>query len=61
MNENKCVLVLTLRMENALNHDYKTNNGRNYQLTNSHLVTFSSPKKEVFQVNGQISQWQIFQ
>ena len=30
-------------------------------LQNSHLLTFSSPTEEVFQVNGHISQWQIAQ
>ena len=34
-------------------HDYKVNNGRNFKFTNSHLLTFSSPTEEVFQVNGQ--------
>ena len=42
-----------LRWKNALNHDYKNNNGRNFQSKNSHLLTLSLPTEEVFQVNGQ--------
>ena len=40
-------------MENALNHDYKNDNGRNFQLINSHLLTLPLPEEEVFQENGQ--------
>ena len=36
-----------------LNHDYKNNNGRDFNLQNSHLLILSLPPKEVFQVNGQ--------
>ena len=36
-----------------MNHNYKNNNGHNFQFTNSHLLTLSSSTAEVFQVNGQ--------
>ena len=32
-----------------------------FNLQNSHLLTLSLPTEEVFQVNGQIGRWQIFQ
>ena len=37
-----------LRWKNALNHDYKNNNGRNFQFTKFSFIDF------VFQVNDQI-------
>ena len=50
-----------LRWKNALNHDYKTTVVVIFNLQNSHLLTLSLPTQEVFQVNGQNHQWQIFQ
>ena len=48
------MLALTLKMEkNALNNDYKNNNGRNFQFKKSHLLTLSLPTEEVFLVNRQ--------
>ena len=44
---------MTLNMENALNYDYKNNNGRNFQFTKFSFIEFSLPTEEVFQVNGQ--------
>ena len=32
--------MLTLKMENALNHDYKNNNGRNFQFTKFSFIDF---------------------
>ena len=52
-NNRKVRWRLFLKWKNALNHDYKNNNGRNFYLPNSHLLTFSLPTEEVFQVNGQ--------
>ena len=40
-----------LRWKNALNHDYKNNNGRNFQFTKFSFIDFVLT--EVFQVNGQ--------
>ena len=42
-----------LGWKNALNHNYKNNNGHNFQLKKSHLLTLSSPTEEVFEVNSQ--------
>ena len=42
-----------LRWKNALNRDYKKNNGGNFQFTKSSFLNLSLPTKEVFQVNGQ--------
>ena len=32
--------MLTLKMENALNYDYKNNNGRNFQFTKFSFIDF---------------------
>ena len=39
--------------KSALNHYCKNNNGRNFNLQNSYLLTLSLPTVGVFQVNGQ--------
>ena len=46
------IVELTLKMEKSLNHDYRNNNGRNFQFTNSQLLTLSLSTEKVFQVNG---------
>ena len=48
-----CLGALTQDGKNALNHDFKHNNGRNFQLIKFSFIDFSSPKEEVFQENGQ--------
>ena len=34
------ILALTLKMENALNHDYKTNNGCTLMAIDTNMMTF---------------------
>ena len=41
-----------LRRKNALNHVYKSKNGRNFQFTKFSFINFSLPTEGVFQVNG---------
>ena len=40
-------------MENALNHDYNSNNGHNFQSTKFSFIDFVLAVEEVFRVNGQ--------
>ena len=36
-----------------MNHDFKNNNGRNFQITRFSFIDFLLSDKEVFQVNGE--------